>query len=149
VLRHAHGPENADAFGLRDHVRNLGQRFDRKAAPLAGHFQRERLQALLVLRSAVDPLIDEFLVGQSVVEDVLGHRGEPDKIGAGPRMQEHIRALRHLVLAQVGDDQLLAVHLVARLTRVASTGWLSAVLLPMISTRPACSMSVIDPESPP
>jgi hypothetical protein len=37
----------------------------------------------------------------------------------------------------------------ARLTRVASTGWLSAVLLPMISTSPAFSMSVIDPESPP
>ena len=34
-------------------------------------------------------------------------------------------------------------------TRVASTGWLSAVLLPIISTRSACSMSEMDPESPP
>ena len=63
----------------------------------------------------IDPLIDELLVGKSVVEDVLGHRGEPDEIGAGPRMQEHIRAPRHLVLAKVGDDQLLAVHLVGAL----------------------------------
>ena len=30
-------------------------------------------------------------------------------------MQEHIRAARHLILAKVGDDQLLAVHLVGAL----------------------------------
>ena len=33
-------------------------------------------------------------------------------------------------------------------TRVAMTGWLSAVLLPMMSTRFACSTSVMEPESP-
>ena len=37
----------------------------------------------------------------------------------------------------------------ALFTRVARTGWLSAVLLPMIRTRPARAMSVIDPTSPP
>ena len=82
---------------------------------LAGHFEREGLQAFLEFVDVVDPLIDEFLVGKSVVEDVPGDRGEPDEIGARPRMEEHIGALGHLVLAQVGDDQLLAVHLVGTL----------------------------------
>jgi len=36
-----------------------------------------------------------------------------------------------------------------RFTRVASTGWLSAVLLPTITTSSACSISEIEPESPP
>ena len=36
-----------------------------------------------------------------------------------------------------------------RLTRVASTGWLSAVLEPTMMTRPAISMSEMEPESPP
>ena len=70
MLRNAHGPENADAVGLRDHVGNLGQGFDGQSAALAGHFEGERLEALSVFLGAIHPLIDKCLVGKSVVEDV-------------------------------------------------------------------------------
>ena len=36
-----------------------------------------------------------------------------------------------------------------RFTRVARTGWLSAVLEPTMRTRPAFSMSAMEPASPP
>ena len=80
-----------------------------------GHLHREGLQALAVFRSAVHPLVDEVLSWQAVLQDVARHRREPDQIGAGPRMQKYIRAPRHLVLAQVGDNQFLPAKLMRAL----------------------------------
>ena len=80
-----------------------------------GKFQRERLQALAIFVEAVDPVIEKFRLRQAVVEDVAGDRRKPDQVGAGLRMQEEIGAARHLVFAQIGDDQLLAAQLVRAL----------------------------------
>ena len=57
VLRDAHRPENADAIGLRDHVRDLFEQCRRAGRrSCAANSMRERLQALPVLLETVDPL---------------------------------------------------------------------------------------------
>jgi hypothetical protein len=60
-------------------------------------------------------------------------------------MEKQIRAMGHLVLSEIGHDQLLSIEFVRALHAGAITGWLSAVLLPMMRTRSACSMSAIEP----
>ncbi len=60
-------------------------------------------------------MIDESLVGKSVVEDIFGNRGNPDQICPRPRTEEEVRALRHFVFTQVGNNQFLAMHLVGPL----------------------------------
>jgi len=85
-------------------VSYFSQGFNRQPAPFACHFEGERVQALLEFIDPIYPPTDELLIGKSVVEDLLGNRGKPDEIRAGPRVQEHIRSLRHLILAQVRDD---------------------------------------------
>ena len=75
---------------------------------------RERLEALAIRVEAVDPLVDERRVREAVVEQVAADGAQPDQVGARLGVQEQVGAPRHLVLPQVGHDQLLAVAACAR-----------------------------------
>ena len=48
----------------------------------------------------------------AVVDHVAAHGGEPDEIGTWFGLEEDVGAIGHLMPAQVGDDQLLAVQFV-------------------------------------
>ena len=112
VLRHAHGPEDADGLRRHDHLRELLQRLERDFARLDRVLHREWLQALSIIVEAVHPLLDECLVLKAVIQDVAGHGVNPDEVGARPRMDEEVGAFRHLVSAKIDDDELVPLQLV-------------------------------------
>ena len=115
MLGDAHRPEDAHALGVRDGVRDGFERLDRQAADARRLFHRERLEALAVRVEAVHPLIDERRVRQAVVQQVAGDGVQPDQVGSRLGMQKQIGAPGHLVLAEIGHDQLLAVEFVRAL----------------------------------
>ena len=115
VLRDAHCPKNADAIGLHDHVGDLFQQFDGEAAGLRRKLHRERLEALPVVLEAVDPLGEKILFLQAIVQDVARDGAKPHEVSSRLWLKEEIGAFRHLMLAQIGDDQLLPAQLVGPL----------------------------------
>ena len=82
---------------------------------MLGGLQREGFETLAVFLQAVHPLVEKRGVRQALVENVAADGRQPDEIRAGVRAQKEIGAARHLMLAQIGDDQLLAAQLVGAL----------------------------------
>ena len=112
MLRDTHRPERADTCRCCDHPGELLQFALRDRRYPCGELQREGREAGAVFVEPGDARIEEFLGGEAVVEDVFGDRREPDHVCAGVRTQEEVGALRHLVLAQIDDDEFLAVQFV-------------------------------------
>ena len=136
-------------LGLGDHVSDLDYRFLRYATTLARHFEREGIETLAVLIRFVYPFVDKGLLCQPVIKDVARDSGKPDEIGAGTRMQEDICAAGHLVLAQVADDEFLATEFMGSLDARSQNGMALGRIAADDDNQSACSMSLIEPESPP
>ncbi len=115
MLCDAHRPKDADTIGFRDHVRDLFQGFEGQSARLRCELHREWLQASLIILKSVHPLVQEASIGQTVFQQIASDGGEPDQVGCRLRMQEKVSAFRHLMFAQIGDDEFLTAQLVGLL----------------------------------
>ena len=122
MLGNAHRPENANRLGFDNHVRDRSQRLLSQSRDPRSGSDGEGLETGSVLLEAVYPFIQKLGMGKSFVQQIATDRAEPPKIGTRIRVREKIGASRHLVLTQVGDDQLLPVKFMELLTRVAMTG---------------------------
>ena len=112
VLGDAHGPENAGAIGLGDFKCDGLDVFGCDAGDTLGVLEGEGLEGLFVGVEVIDPLLDEIQLGEVMVEEIFCYGVDPDGIGGGVGADEEVGALGHLVLAEVGDDEALAVQLV-------------------------------------
>ena len=115
VLGDAHGPEDAGAVGLGDF---LGDGFDVGGGDVGDAFgvvEGEGRERFFVGVEVVDPLLDEVHFGEVVVEEIFRYRVNPDGVGGRIGADEQVGSLGHLVLAEVGDDEALAVKFVGAL----------------------------------
>ena len=115
MLGDAHGKQDADAVGSGNLVCHGRQCLCRNARNLLGIFKGERFKRLFVLIAVIHPRVDEVHLRQAAVDNVFRDRGRPHRIGRWVRLEEDVRALGHLVLAQVRDDQPLPAMLVGPL----------------------------------
>jgi len=122
MLGNHHRPENANRLGFGNHVSDRSQRLLRQSRDPRSGSDGEGLETGSVLLEAVYQFNQKLGMGKSFVQQIAIDRAEPPKIGARIRVREKIGASRHLVLTQVGDDQLLPVKFMELLTRVAMTG---------------------------
>ena len=122
MLGNAHRPENANRLGFGNHVRDSSQRLLRQSRDPRSGSDGEGLETGSVLLEADYQFNQKLGMGKSFVQQIAIDRAEPPKIGARIRVREKIGVSRHLVLTQVGDDQLLPVKFMELLTRVAMTG---------------------------
>ena len=140
VLRHAHRPQEANPVGLGDLVRDLSE-FDRRDAGYAlRHFEREWLETFLYSsKRFTHPSMNAVFARP--VWRMLRDGGHPHHIRAriGRSRMSARRAISFS--RRSATTNRCPRNLCARFTRVASTGWLSAVLLPTMTTRPALSIS--------
>ena len=115
MLGNAHRPENANRLGFGNHVRDSSQRLLRQSRDPRSGSDGEGLETGSVLLEAVYQFNQKLGMGKSFVQQIATDRAEPPKIGTRIRVREKIGASRHLVLTQVGDDQLLPVKFMGAL----------------------------------
>src|ERR1700683_4293529 len=115
MLRYTHRPEDTDSAGFRNHVRDFLQRFPGNTADLRGKLHGKGLQRFLILFQSVHPFAKEVLVRETILEQITSDRRKPDQIRSRLGVQEEVSASRHLVLAQIGYDEFLAVKFVGAL----------------------------------